>query len=114
MKYIPQPDSDDIAALRSYAYEYGPKWKDALQLDWYNARLSHCSEMPNRGSILHGLRNNLGPSWLCDFKFDEPIQWPNLRKLSRSELSHLVLLTVGTDPLTFHAAKREIRRRAER
>src|SRR3982751_2332441 len=47
------PDADDIAALRNYAIEYGPKWKDELHLDWYNARLRSCQDMPNRGSILH-------------------------------------------------------------
>ena len=62
---------DEIGALRSYADERGRKWKDALRLDWYNARLSHCDAMPNRGSILHGLRNDpdFGPSGLDKFRF---------------------------------------------
>ena len=60
---------DDIAALQSYAAERGRKWKQDLALDWYNARASFCAEMPDRGAILHGLRNNLGPTWLEGFKF---------------------------------------------
>ncbi|TJW14400.1 MAG: hypothetical protein E5W82_10515 [Mesorhizobium sp.] len=100
----------DIAALRSYAAEYGPKWKDALALDWYNARLSICSEMPERGSILHGLRNNLGPSWLADFRFAEPIKYPNLRKLTQHELSRLMLLSFD-DLVIRYAIQRERRRR---
>lgn len=65
------PNKDELAALRSYADERGRKWKDDLRIDWYNARLSHCEAMPNRGSILHGLRNdpNFGPSGLDKFRF---------------------------------------------
>jgi hypothetical protein len=55
-----QPDETELAALRSYAAEYGRKWKDALRLDWFRARLSFCADMPERGSILHGLRNHPG------------------------------------------------------
>jgi hypothetical protein len=63
--------ADELAALQSYAAEYGRKWKSALELDWYNARLSSCRDMPNRGSILHGLRNNpgFGPRGLVNFRF---------------------------------------------
>lgn len=63
-------EADEIAALASYAAEYGRKWKSALELDWYNARLSYCADIPNRGSILHGLRNdpNFGPSGLAAYK----------------------------------------------
>lgn len=65
------PNKDELAALRSYADERGRKWKNDLRLDWYNARLSHCEAMPNRGSILHGLRNDpsFGPTGLDKFKF---------------------------------------------
>lgn len=69
MRYT--PTHEELAALRSYAKEYGRFWKLALDLDWYNARLSWCSDMPNRGSILHGLRNNpgFGPEGLRRFTF---------------------------------------------
>lgn len=43
-------------ALQSYAAEHGRKWKEALRLDWYNARA-----IGDRGAILHGLRND--PRW---------------------------------------------------
>jgi hypothetical protein len=64
-------NKDEVAALRSYADERGRRWKEALTLDWYNARLSACDAMPNRGSILHGLRNDrsFGPSGLEKFRF---------------------------------------------
>lgn len=64
-------NKDELAALRSYADERGRKWKEALSLDWYNARLSACDAMPNRGSVLHGLRNDpsFGPSGLEKFRF---------------------------------------------
>lgn len=74
-----KPDSDELAALRSYAKEFGRKWKESLSLDWYNARLRVAPDMTNRGSILHGLRNDssFGPTWLVRFKFPkEPIDGP--------------------------------------
>jgi hypothetical protein len=41
-------------------------WKDALsQVYWYNARIWEGGE-PGDGSALHGLRNDLGPTWLYD------------------------------------------------
>lgn len=110
-----QPDQHDLAALRSYAYEHGPKWKAELAADWYHARTRSCDDMPNRGGILHALRNDFGPSWLDDFKFAEPIVWPSLSKITRSELSRLILLTHGDgDLLLKHALRRERSRRASR
>ena len=109
-----QLDTADLVALRSYAIEHGPKWKDELQLDWYHARAHG-----ERGSILHGLRNNLGPSWLVDFRFDTPIEFPNLRKLPRRDLE-AILNPLGReaapDPgnVLLWAARRERRRRASR
>ncbi|RWM29421.1 hypothetical protein [Mesorhizobium sp.] len=66
-----KPDAYEMAALRSYAKEFGRRWKESLSLDWYNARLRVAPDMSNRGSILHGLRNNpdFGPSGLWDFRF---------------------------------------------
>jgi len=84
------PIDEDIAALRSYAAEYGPRWKDELWADWYNARLRSCRDMPERGTILHEIRNHYGPSWLHDFAFAEPIVWPNLRKLSADQVLAIV------------------------
>jgi hypothetical protein len=69
---------DDLAALRSYAEEHGRKWKEALSVDWYYARAHGL-----RGVILHGLRNNLGPSWLDGFKFAEPVNFKPARKPQR-------------------------------
>lgn len=111
--------AEDIAALRSYAIERGPKWKDDLALDWYNARLSIADDgMPERGSILHGLRNNLGPTWLDGFTFAEPIQWPNLRRENltmlrnmRTALSLHPWLNSEEERIRLGAVKRELRRR---
>ena len=115
------PDADDIAALRNYAIEYGPKWKDELHLDWYNARLRSCQDMPNRGSILHGVRNHLGPSWLVDFAFDSPIAWPNLRKVRAAELHNIIQAlcfhpwnNTEEETIRLWAARRERSRRASR
>jgi hypothetical protein len=67
----------DLDALRSYAEEHGRRWKSDLALDWYHARAYGL-----RGSILHGLRNNLGPAWLAGFKFAEPIEFKPARRRS--------------------------------
>jgi hypothetical protein len=53
-----QPDAIELAALHSYAAEYGKRWKWELAADWCHARLRACRDMPDRGSILHGLRNH--------------------------------------------------------
>jgi hypothetical protein len=60
----------EIAALQSYAAEHGRTWKRLLEIDWYNARCGRCADMPNRGAILHGMRNdpNLGPRWLATYR----------------------------------------------
>jgi hypothetical protein len=56
---------EQLEAVRSYAAQHGRKWKEALCLDWYNARA-----IGERGSILHGLRNSPlhGHRWLAGFK----------------------------------------------
>lgn len=51
--------------------EYRLPWREVLNdTYWYNARLWEGGE-PGDGSILHGIRNDLGPTWLhdvCDVK----------------------------------------------
>lgn len=69
-KYEPLTE-DDIAALKAFRKAEGRKWKETLSFTyWYNARLwrDPTGSMPNAGSILHGLRNSHGPSWLVDLK----------------------------------------------
>lgn len=64
--------AQELAALRAFAAEYGRKWKSVLaETYWYNARLfyargNYTDSIP--GSLLHGLRNSHGPSWLQSFK----------------------------------------------
>lgn len=59
---------DEVDAVRSYAAEHGRRWKEALALDWYNARA-----IGQRGAILHGMRNDprLGPRWLEAFRLSD-------------------------------------------
>lgn len=41
-------------------------WQSALSdVYWYNARIWEGGE-PGDGSILHGIRNDFGPTWLWD------------------------------------------------
>jgi len=105
--------AEDLAALRSYAIEFGPKWKDSLALDWYHARAHG-----KRGAILHGVRNNFGPSWLDAFEFADPIAWPNLRKEKTPMLRNMrVALSLHSwnnsdeENIRLGAVKRELHRR---
>lgn len=42
-------------------------WREELgNVYWYNARLWR-GPKENMGSILHGIRNDLGPTWLFDY-----------------------------------------------
>jgi len=114
LTYTYKLTAEDVAALRDYAIEFGPKWKDCLAVDWYNARAEGM-----RGSILHGLRNNLGPSWLRSFAFDAPIVWPNLRKEKTASLrsERVEFFNLGHMNMTdaqrirFGAIKRELNKR---
>lgn len=64
------PSTEEMAALQDYAKEHGRTWKASLSMDWYNARTPGSRTMPNRGGILHGLRNHprFGPDGLAKFK----------------------------------------------
>jgi hypothetical protein len=63
---LPYTPPEAYDALKSYAAEYGRKWKDALALDWYRARA-----IGERGTVLHGLRNHprFGAEGLIKFRF---------------------------------------------
>lgn len=52
-------------------------WKESLSMVyWYNARLWEGGE-PGDGSLLHGLRNDLGPTWLFDVCDIKPTRKPH-------------------------------------
>lgn len=61
-------NQDEIDALQAFADAHGRKWKEELSMVyWYNARLwTGGTPGRNMGSILHGIRNNYGPTWLYD------------------------------------------------
>lgn len=57
---------EENAALETFAAAHGRKWKDELSVVyWYNARIWQGPEA-GMGSLLHGLRNEFGPTWLYD------------------------------------------------
>jgi hypothetical protein len=67
-------EPEELAALKAFAAAHGKNfWKRELRdVYWYNARLWRDASGSNyQGSLLHGLRNDLGPSWLAQFKFPE-------------------------------------------
>jgi hypothetical protein len=57
------------AALREYAVLVGENWKEELLHDWSRAGSRHVPH--DTYSILHGIRNHLGPDWLAKFRFPE-------------------------------------------
>ena len=64
--------ADELAALTAFAGAHGRRWKSELNnVYWYNARLWRGVDGRDDivGSVLHGLRNTHGPSWLDGFKF---------------------------------------------
>ncbi len=64
---------DELAALARFAAAHGRGWKSVLtDTYWYNARLwQGPGSEPNDGSILHTIRNDLGPDWLRACRFPE-------------------------------------------
>lgn len=74
MSRYPELDADEVAALQAFANAHGRKWKSELSnVYWYNARLWR-GPTENTGSILHGIRNNYGPTWLYDVCTIKPAQ----------------------------------------
>ncbi|WP_234689489.1 hypothetical protein [Allorhizobium ampelinum] len=61
-----QPSAQQIKALQAFAAAHGRNWKHILSTDyWPKAQI--WSDGPggkNMGAILHGIRNEYGPSWL--------------------------------------------------
>ena len=121
----PTPTVADVAALTAFAAAHGPKWRDDLSMTyWYNARLwrGPLGRDESIGSVLHGIRNDFGPTWLYDvFKLD--IVWPNLRKLKAAEVRGIITILApmeregrieGASAVMLGAARRERNRRASR
>jgi hypothetical protein len=65
-----QITTEELAALQAFAAESGRCWKrDLMNTYWYNARIWRDADGSTfHGSVLHGLRNRLGASWLVGFK----------------------------------------------
>lgn len=71
---------EEEAALRAFAEAHHLKknrspgcasWKDELSMVyWYNARVwdgrGSDKFVPGMGNVLHGIRNEFGPTWLYD------------------------------------------------
>ncbi len=53
---------EQLSALRDYAEEHGPGWKDRLRKEWLS---------PTRHPLLAPLPNTHGPVWLKHFRFPE-------------------------------------------
>lgn len=57
---------EQFLALREYANVHGRLWKQALNIDWMNAR---------RPGALQVIRNVFGPTWLTKFSFNDSRTW---------------------------------------
>jgi hypothetical protein len=68
----PELTVEERAALQAFANRHGRKWKETLScIYWPNARIWEGGRTKEDGYILHGIRNNFGPSWLysvCDVR----------------------------------------------
>lgn len=65
MKYRPLT-TEETEALVAFAAAHGRRWKSELgNVYWYNARIWQ-GPKPGMGTVLHGLRNDMGPAWLFD------------------------------------------------
>lgn len=72
---------DETAALQAFADAHGRRWKGELgNVYWYNARI-WIGPVPGMGNVLHGIRNEFGPTWLFDRCKIKPMR--TLKKLSR-------------------------------
>lgn len=59
-------DEHETAALQAFADAHGPRWRHELSdVYWYNARIWR-GPTENTGAVLHGIRNEFGPTWLFD------------------------------------------------
>ena len=68
-----KPTAEQIAALQRFAKAHGRRWKDELSMTyWYNARIwrdyAAAPEHRNDGTVLHGIRNEFGPTWLMNYR----------------------------------------------
>lgn len=59
--------SQERQALRIYRQAAGRTWKFQLSNDWLRSRSDLVGDQTY--SVLHGLRNRLGPTWLINFRF---------------------------------------------
>lgn len=71
MRATPTPQYRNLttaehAALEAFAQAHGRQWRNALaQVYWYSARI-WTGPVPGMGNLLHGIRNEFGPTWLYD------------------------------------------------
>lgn len=69
MKATEKPNREQLNALRKYAQRHGRNWKQSLRDVWFNGRY----DWDGDGDIscyLQQVRNQLGPSWLTNFKLE--------------------------------------------
>ncbi|AMK23219.1 MULTISPECIES: hypothetical protein [Sphingomonadaceae] len=59
-----EPDDAMWRALVDFRARHGRRWKEALSLKWMNGG----DDFEPFGASLRRVRNQLGPSWLCDLK----------------------------------------------
>jgi hypothetical protein len=63
----PQPTSEQLAALRDFAAEWGRQWKAELRSVWETGNYSYRDQ--DIAPALQQVRNQFGPAWLKRFQF---------------------------------------------
>jgi len=56
-----EASAEQIDALRAFAKKHGRYWKSKLGEMWQGGRI-------DEGTILRGVRNQFGPTWLLRFR----------------------------------------------
>lgn len=58
---IPQPNPEQLEAVKAFAARHGRDWRDALALAW----MTGSDANQPAGHLLRQVRNTCGPRWLA-------------------------------------------------
>ena len=97
--------AEENEALEAFAAAHGRRWKEELSMVyWYNARIWQ-GPKEGMGPLLHGLRNEFGPTWLYDScKLPKRSKAPAVRVSHSTAIRTLVeALVVCVERISLHA-----------
>ena len=77
-------NTDQLAAITSYAAHVGDNWKSTLQADWMRSGPAVSNWRAMDWAFMQQIRNNFGPSWLATFELPVQEAAPNFRDIYRN------------------------------